>query len=97
MPLTLPSTASGNLFINGLQYVDGQNLYKGLTERNNANLFSPNPELEFSKVDNVYHQMFKATDIINNDKTKTQTTTKMNTNHINKQSDNKTTKRNNNK
>ena len=68
VPTSLAATATGIPIVDKIQYADGQTLYKGLTERDNQNLFSPTPELEFATATNIYHQFLKPTDLINSDK-----------------------------
>ena len=63
---TLPSTATGNLVLEGLSYVDGGSATSGLTERNNEQLFGSNPEISGATQKNIYHQTFTPLNIVGN-------------------------------
>lgn len=63
-----PSPAPGAPYINRVVTVTGSNGAKGLTERYNANIFSPMPEVEFATESNVYHQTFDTVSLYGNNK-----------------------------
>lgn len=63
---TAASPATGPVIIDRVITVSGSNGVKGLSERNNASVFSPMPEVEFAEDGNVYHQSFSPDNIIGN-------------------------------